>query len=266
MNLRRIIAIVLRQMFLLKRSLGRLFGVFYWPMMELFLWGVLTVYLNKVGGAAFNFVTVLLGALIFWDFFLRAQQSFSTSFLEDVWSRNLANLFASPLTIAELIFGFILTSLSMTLCSVAIMSGLAWLLFSFNIFQFGFLLLPYTALLFIFGWAIGILVSAIVLRFGPAAEVLAWSTAFLLQPLGAVFYPVEALPGILQPISKLIPLTHIFEGMRAAVLGGAFSARGLFIAAMLTAVYFCISVLIFAAAFRSARKYGYLVRYSTESF
>lgn len=266
MNLHHILAIFIRQVFLIRRSLGRIFGIFYWSSVELFLWGVLTVYLNHAGNAPFNFVTVFLGALIFWDFFLRAQHGIATSFLEDVWSRNFANLFATPIRAGEFLAGLILTSLVQSLLSLSFMALLAWVFLAFNIIQYGFLLISFVAVLFMFGLALGILTSSLILRFGSAAEILAWSIPFLFQPFSAVFYPLEALPKFLQPISRAFPSTHVFEGMRSLILHQRFDAQKLAFAALLAVAYIGIAVIVFLAMFRSAKKRGYLIHFSTESF
>lgn len=266
MSFTRVFAIFLRQAFLLRRSMGRLFGIFYWTTVELFLWGILTVYLNRIGNAEVNFVTMLLGALIFWDFFLRIQHGVATSFLEDVWSRNFANLFATPLEPGELLAGLVLVGSVQAVLSLAFMSALAALLFAFDITRLGFALLPFIGVLFIFGWAIGIAVNAIVLRFGSAAEVLAWSIPFLFQPLAAVFYPVSALPGWLQTVSRGIPATHVFEGMRAVLAGGPLAVSSLLNGLGLAVVYLAAGAMLFLAAFRAAKKHGYLVHFSTEGF
>jgi len=52
----------------------------------------------------------LLGGVLLWDFCTRIMQGVSTAFLEDVWSRNFLNLFASPLSISEYIAGLVITS------------------------------------------------------------------------------------------------------------------------------------------------------------
>src|SRR3990170_3764424 len=80
-------------------------------------------------------------------------------------------------------------------------------------------------LFFLFGWTIGIFATAFILRFGPAVEILVWSSPALIMPFAAVFYPVEALPGAFRPISYLIPISYVFEGMRRAAIGGTFDVR-----------------------------------------
>ena len=39
---------------------------------------------------------MLLGGVMLWDVLFRGQLGFSVSFLEEMWSRNLANLYREP--------------------------------------------------------------------------------------------------------------------------------------------------------------------------
>jgi ABC-2 type transport system permease protein len=39
--------------------------------------------------------------------------------------------------------------------------------------------------------------------------------------LGGIFWPVETLPDLLQPISRLMPMTYLVEGLRAVMTRGA---------------------------------------------
>lgn len=260
--MQRIFAIFLRQFYLYRHSIHRWLALFYWATLEIFVWGFLTVYLNKVGGAAFNFVPVLLGALIFWDLFNRSQQAVSVSFLEDVWSRNLGNVFASPIRPLELLAGLILVSIVQVGISVIAMAGLSFVLWKLNIFFLGWLLLPFFINLFILGWALGIVVASLVLRLGPSVDIFAWSLPVLIQPLSAVFYPVSVLPKVLQGIAFLLPTSHVFEGMRAVIFRQTFVWERLWWAFGLNVVYFAAAVLFFLFMFKSVRKKGLLQRHT----
>jgi len=239
-------------------------GVFYWSLLEVFIWGLISRYLHSVGGETFGFVTVLVGAVIFWNFFTRTMNGISVSFLEDVWSRNLINLFSSPLTIGEYAAGLIVTSIVHTVFSIAGMVAMAWLFFSYNIFLFGFFLIPFVFLLFLFGWTIGIFATAFILRFGPAVEILVWSAPALIMPFAAVFYPVEALPGAFRPISYLIPISYVFEGMRRAAIGGTFDVRFFIIALVLSVFYFAGAIFVFIKMYHIVLKRGLFTRFMTE--
>src|SRR3989344_3875918 len=186
MNATRIYAIFLRQMFLLRRNGTRFSNIFVWITLDVVMWGFITKYLNAVGNTGFSFVPVFLGALILWNFLIRVQQGIMLGFFEDVWSRNFINLFASPLTIGEYILGLMITCTVTSILGLAAMLILASAAFGFVLFQFGMLLVPFIAILFVFGLALGVFTAGIVLRLGPAAEWIAWPLPLFLQPFAGV--------------------------------------------------------------------------------
>ena len=194
MKLHRITALIVRHLYLYRRSVPRLMEIFYWPFLDLVVWGFITVYLTRFQGQLPGVVTFFLGALILWDVLFRAQQGITISFLEEIWSRNLMNLFASPLKPSE----FLAATMAMSVFKVAavslVMVGAAWLFYSYNVFIIGVALVPFVLNLILAGWIIGVLTTSLIMRFGQEAEVLAWGMVFLFQPISCVFYPLEVLP------------------------------------------------------------------------
>ena len=93
MKLHHTLAIVLRQFYLMRGSMTRVLPLFAWVAVDIVLWGFITRYLNAVSASGVNFVAVLLGAVLLWDFCARVMQGVTTAFIEDVWSRNFLNLF-----------------------------------------------------------------------------------------------------------------------------------------------------------------------------
>jgi ABC-2 type transport system permease protein len=251
---------VLRFTYLYRRSVPRLIEMIFWPMMDLLVWGFVTTYLLRLGPGAPGLVTFLLGAMIFWDILYRSQQGLALSFLEDMWSRNILNLFASPVRLREFLMATFLVGLFKVGVIGTVLIGMAMALYHFNLFEVGPALVPFFVNLVLMGWAMGMFTVAIILRFGIAAEALAWAIPFFIQPLAAVFYPVDVLPEWLQPVALCIPATHVFEGMRQVLRGGGFPAAMLARAVMLNAVYLAAAAWFFAFMFRSARKGGYLAK------
>ena len=49
MSLGRILALLSRHMYLYKRSFARLLEIFYWPFLDLVVWGFITMYLRQEG-------------------------------------------------------------------------------------------------------------------------------------------------------------------------------------------------------------------------
>ncbi len=248
----------MRQLYLYRRSFPRALEVFYWPTLDILLWGFVTVYLQKSTTGLPKFVAFFLGALILWDILFRAQQGITVSFLEDMWARNLVNIFVSPLRISEYLSGLLMVSLLKVIVSFVVMSALAGMFYSFSIFRLGMALLPLVVNLVVMGWAVGIVTMGLILRFGQEAEVLAWAVAFLFMPVSAVFYPVEVLPPLLKKVAFFVPSSHVFEGMRALIEGKGFPLLELVKASGLNTVYLVLSVVIFILIYRDALKRGVL--------
>lgn len=263
-SIKRVYAILLRQMILLYQSPRRLIQTLYWSAIELLVWAVITRYFHSVGGEKFDFVTVIIGTLIMWNFFTRLMNGVTLAFLEDVWSRNLINLFASPLTIAEYASGLMLVGVLNTFAAVCFMASLAWFLMAYNIFQFGFDLLPFIFILFLSGWSMGIFATAAVMRYGPSVEFIVWALPSLIMPFASIFYPVSALPGIFQPVAYLIPVSYVFTGMRGIVNNGSFDATALIFGAVLAFLYLVVSMFVLFRVYGSVLKLGLFSRFMTE--
>jgi ABC-2 type transport system permease protein len=265
MRIHRTAAIVLRQAYLMRGSPARVLPLFAWVAIDILLWGFITRYLNAVASSGFDFVPVLLGAVLLWDFFTRVMHGVSMAFLEDVWSHNFLNLFASPLSIREYLAGHVISTVGTSLAGLLTMVVMAAAFFGLSFLAYGILLVPFLLSLFLFGIALGILCSGIVLRFGPASEWLVWPVPALLSPFAAVFYPVSTLPGWMQQVSKLLPPTYVFEGMRAILSGRELPAGDLIWSLSLAAICVLIASWFFGRIHRHAVRTGLLARYSAES-
>lgn len=264
-SLSRILAIWLRQLYLLKSSSTRIISVIIWVAIDMILWGFFTHYLNDVTQSGVNFITVLLGGILLWNFSQRVMFGVTMAFFEDVWSKNFLNLFGSPLSIREYLAGLVLTSIVTSALALTAMLLLAIGIFGLNLLSYGVALVPFLMILFLFGISIGILGCSLVLRFGPAAEWLVWPIPAILSPLACVFYPVAALPEPMQWLAKALPPVHVFENVRAITQGHAASMPDLAIGLGLGLFYIGLASVIFLRVYRKAVHSGLLARYSAES-
>src|SRR3984957_9020772 len=194
MTFTRTAAIFLRQFYLVRGSMARFLPLFVWVTLDMTLWGFMSRYLNQVASPRYNFVPALLGAVLLWDFFVRVMQGVTMAFFEDVWPRNFLNIFATPLSISEYIAGLILSSIATSSIGLAVMLVLSTSVFGLSFFAYGVLLLPFLLVLFLFGIALGVVGSAVVLRYGPAAEWFVWPIPALVSPFAGAYYPVSTLP------------------------------------------------------------------------
>lgn len=265
MNIQRTGAIVLRQFYLLRGSPARVLPLFAWVAIDMVLWGFITKYLNSVSGSGFNFVPTLLGAVLLWDFFIRVMQGVTMAFLEDVWSRNFLNVFATPLSISEYVGGLVLSSIGTSSIGMLVMLVLAIAVFGLSFFAYGAMLMPSIMVLFLFGIALGIAASGVMLRLGPASEWFIWPIPALLSPFAGVFYPLSTLPKWMQYVSRVLPPAYVFENMRTVILGGSFSQLGLAVGLVLASVDIVLACWFFVFIYRHAVRTGLIARYSAES-
>jgi ABC-2 type transport system permease protein len=198
----------------------------------------------------------LIGSILLWDVLIRGQQGVSISFLEEMWSRNLANLFISPLRPGEFMAALMVMSIIRLLVGVVPVTLLAIWFFGFNLWGIGLGLGAFFANLLLTAWAVGIIVSGLIIRNGLGAEGLAWTLMFLILPLCAVFYPVTVLPPALQVVSWCLPPTYVFEGLRAVLIDHAFRTDLMLWALALNAVFACVATFAFFKLVDSARKRG----------
>jgi len=261
-SLRRIGAVFRRHWYLLTGSWPRILELVYWPTVQVTLWGFITLYLAGAGGSPFAHATaVFLSAVLLWDTFFRSQLGVALSFLEELWARNLGQLFVSPLRPFELVLSLFAMSLVRTLIGVGGAAVLAVFIHGFSITA---ALGPALVLFFsgnlLFGWALGLVSSALVLRLGLGAEGLVWALVFLLQPLCAVFYPLDVLPEPLRWVGVALPPAHVFEGMRALVLEGRLATDRLLFAFGLDIFWLAVAGVVFALLLESARRRGLLLQ------
>lgn len=257
---KRILGIVLRHFYLLKHSVSRWIDIVYWPTVDLLLWGFITVYIQRGVSHESFWVFHFIGALIFWNILIRAQQGLAVGFLEDVWSRNLLHLFISPLSIVEYVLGLLIYSLFKAFIATVIMVIIASAVFKFKIWLTGFEVFLLVLGLLIFAWSVGLVTMAFILFFGQEAEILAWALALVFLPFSAVFYPVEVLPQAFQLIAKYVPTSYIFESMRNILFCGKASYSYILKAYLLNGIYLTISLITLGYTFYLARRDGKLTK------
>jgi ABC-2 type transport system permease protein len=259
---RRIGALLLRYLYLYRRSLARAMEIFFWPLMDLLVWGFVTAYLERL--AAPRGALFLVGGVILWDVFYRSQQSITLSISEEIWVRNLINVFITPIRVSELLAATCLLGVLRACVSAGVLGILAWILYAFRLIAIGPALVPFLASLLLFGWAVGMFTIGLILRFGHAAEALIWGIPFLIQPFSAVFYPVDVLPPCLRAAARLLPSTYVFEGMRDALRTGRADPRALAAAFALNLLYLALAALFFGWMLARVREKGFLAKLGME--
>ncbi len=259
MKFHRMYALSLRHLYVIRSSLPRILDLIYWPTIQIVLWGFISKFFTMHSDFYNHTVGIILSAAILYDFLFRSSISFNMLFLEEIWSRNFTNLFVSPLKVSEIIIALTVTALLRTLIGIIPAILLAAPFFGVSIFNLGPSLILLFLSLYLFGITLGLLVTSGLLRYGPAFENVAWSSLFLLAPLGCVYYPLSILPDWLQILAKSLPLVYIFEEVRSILLDNVVNYSNIVSALTLNLVYFTLAVGTFYLAFSGARKKGTLI-------
>ena len=259
-SLRRVRALVRRHGYLLLKSWPRVVSMVYYPTVTMILWAFVTIYLTPTNSFLKDAPGFFLGAVLLWDVLFRGQLGVSLTFIEEMYARNVGNLFVSPLRLYELITGQLVMSVLRALIGVGGACVFAYLLFRYSIFSLGLPLIAFFFNLLMFGWAIGLAVSAMILRWGLGAEELAWAAIFLFAPVSGVYYPIAVLPPVLQGIAWALPSAYVFEGMRGVLLRGEFAWSMWWMGFGLNLVYIAIGCALFAWAVVFARRRGLLLQ------
>jgi len=261
MKIHRIYGITLRFMFYFRRSLDRLSDAFYWPTIDLLIWGITSSYLKSYGQGLSQIVLLIISGILFWIIVWRGQYEITVNLLEDLWSKNLPNIFVSPVKFSEWVSSFIIIGIIKSILSFTFASFLAFLLYKINIFVYGFYLLPFIFLLILTGWWIGFLVAGMILRYGTKIQTLAWTAVMVIAPFSAIYYPVSILPNWAQKVAMIVPTSYVFEGAREVMNKGYLDLNKLYISLILNLIYLPLAIFFLKKSFDKALEKGLVSLY-----
>lgn len=256
MNKQRILGVFFRYFYVMRKGLHHLSDLFYWPLVDILLWGLTSAWIQSQDFSIQDLPLILMTALIFWQISWRGSVDISVCLLQEFWQRNLVNFFSTPLKISEWIAGVLLLSICKLFFTIAFASLAIYLLYTLNVFTVGWAFLPFAASLLIFGWSIGFLASSAIIYWGHGVEMFAWMVGGLFAPFSAVFYPVSVLPTWAQHISWCLPTTYIFEGMRIILHKGTFPIDYFFTSIGLNIVFLGGATWLFQHMFEKSRNKG----------
>lgn len=255
MKLYRIYAIILRYLYLFRKSFDKLSDAFYWPTIDLLIWGLTSAYLQTFSHNS-QILILILSGLIFWYIIWRSQYEITVNILEELWDKNLINLFVAPLKFAEWITSFLVLGIIKAMLSLSFMAILAFFLYKIQILTYGYFLIPFVAMLLMTGWWVGLFVAGIILRYGTRIQTLAWSVVAIISPFSAVYYPVSVLPTWAQYLATILPSSYVFEGMREVIKQHTLDPQKIVIAFILNAFYLILASIYLKRSFQKRLEHG----------
>lgn len=256
MNFNRVWAVVLRHLYNFRHNLDRVADAFYWPTMDILLWGFTTVFIIQKEGSLYFITSTLLSGIILWMIVWRGQYEITVNLLEELWSQNMMNLFASPLKLREWVAGVFILGVLSIMVSVGFASLIALVLYKANIYALGFYLIPFLINLILTGWGAGLIVAALIIRFGRRIQTLAWTGVAIITPFSGIYYPISILPPWAQNIASFLPTSYIFEGMRTVIFKNTLPVDILIKSFLLNFILLGIGLNLFLILFKKSKELG----------
>ncbi len=141
------------------------------------------------------------------------------TFVSERTSGTLDRIIATPLTEGEIVVGYAVAFSVVGIIQSVILLAVGILVFHVTIVGNVLLAFAVIALLAVVSQALGILLSSLAKREAQAVQILPFVVlpAFLLS---GIFWPIEAIPVWLRPLSYLIPPTYAVDACRAVMLKG----------------------------------------------
>lgn len=247
---------VLRYWYYMIHSYDRLSDMFYWPLMDLLLFGLTIRFVQQQTNGNAGFMLTVISGVLFWIIVWRGQYEITVNFLEELWNRNLVNLFVAPLNINEWIVSVFIVGIIKMLISLTFTAVLAFLLYHANLIAYGWYLIPFGISLLLTGWTIGLLVTGIIVRYGTKVQTFAWTAAMVISPFSGVYYPLSTLPQWAQAISKVLPTSYIFENARSLIMTGKVNILELLLSYGLNLIYLAVVIMFVRRSFEAAKHRG----------
>jgi ABC-2 type transport system permease protein len=165
----------------------------------------------------------------FMDFFIPGIMSFVVyllttlltllSFVNERTTGTLERITATPLTVGEIVTGYCIAFSIIGMLQSGILLAVGILVFNIMIVGNVALAFLVVAMLAVACQAMGILLSSFANRELQAIQLFP-IVALPALLLGGVFWPVEAIPAWLRPVSKFLPITYAIDSCRSVFLRG----------------------------------------------
>lgn len=249
-------AIVRRHLYLWRRDFNFLLSGFYWPFLDIVIWGFLGMWIHKAQATLPHYESAALLGILLWQIVGRGCTIITCTFNEELWSHNITNLFSLPLRLSE----WMLASVLFTIIIVGMISlfciGVIGLLYDVSLLNIITTFIIFAPPLFISCLWISFTCLQIVATFGKRGTELGYIIGWSLLPFSGAYYPIEVLPTWAQTLSTFIPMSYIFQGMRNYVMYQQDPTLYLVKGYALGTLYAIIAIAIFVWCFNRSKRKG----------
>jgi len=244
----------LRHLKQLPQDFNQWTSIIFWPILDIALFGFVGVWFHQY--ARHEELAALIAGVTLWQVVARVNFDVSISLLEEAWSHNALNLFATPLSITEWLLGVVCKGLILGSVTLLVNIGFVWLTFGFNLLSIGVFFFYTIAQLIISGLGLGLIGAGLLFQWGPQIQTLIFIIGFIACPVSGAFYPVSILPTWLEQIAYALPFAYIFEGLFTYIQEGMWHTPHMLYATALNVLLIAIALMYFYYGYNVAKQHG----------
>ncbi len=251
-------AIVLRHLRLYRHDLNPLLAILYWPLLDILIWGFLGSWIqNQAQATQFqNYELLALLGILLWQLVGRGCNIISFCVLEELWEKNIVNLFSLPLRLIEWMLGIVIFYLLMIVAASIFCVSVTILLYGIPLWDILKAFFIFGLPLIFSGITLGCISMQIIFLLGKRGIELGFIVGWLLLPFSGAYYPVEVLPSWGRLISACLPMSYVFQAMRGYLMHQQSPTAYLIKGYILSACYMIIAFVLFNYCFNYSKRQG----------
>lgn len=250
-------AVVIRHLRVLKRDRNAALSGFYWPLLDILVWGFLGSWIQQAQAGKFhNYEMVALMGILLWQVVGRGCNFLGLTLCEELWTNNVVNLFSLPMRMIEWIVGVILYYAIMMWLTAFFALGVINVVYGIPLLPAFKTFLLFMPPLFFSALWLGFINLQIVVMLGKRGTELGFVAAWFLLPFCGAYYPIDVLPQWAQIMSKFLPMSYVFEGMRSYLMHQQDPMPYVLKGYALGIPYALASILFFVFCFNRSKRQG----------
>jgi len=249
----RIYAIVMRYLYHLTHDRWDVAETLYWPFLDIAVYGYLSAWVSRGGAPA---STPVIATVVLWQSLVQANFAISKNAIVELYTAGMVPLFSTPLTIREWAAACMILSTGVARFATLFCNAVALIMFGYSLTSIGWKLIPIVLNLFGAGMAVGLAATSLLFYFGHRVRTLAYILGWIFSLVSGAYYPVDVLPGWMQFIARILPLSYIFEIIRNPKLSTNHIILKLSIASILTISYVVLAMKLLEYLFSRTLRNG----------
>ncbi len=238
------------------RRLFPLAEILFWPLISISSLGLFSIFTN----IPFETKMFLFTGAMGWVTVYLSHHFLARGFMTCVWHNTLKQIFSSPVTLKDLIIGYSIYGIAASIVGFIMVSVFTMIFFGFNIFTVGIYLIPTIFLGCLTGIIIGSIAVSFVILFGLRVDILIWIIIDVVVFLSGLYYSIAIFPEPIQVISRLFPMSYVFDSMRSMATGVQ-SVQILVKGYAMTFIWLFLAAMIVRKVETHARKTGFYEKY-----